>query len=530
MLPVWIGFLTLILIFLMLDLGVFHRKAHVISIREALAWFAVWVTVALLFNVAIYFFYEHKIFGLGLDPRYAVTGSRAALEFFTGYLLEESLSVDNMFVMAMIFSFFGVPAKAQHRVLFWGIVGAMVMRGIIIAFATELVGRFEWVLYIFGVLLILSAVKMLLSSDQQIDPNRNPLVRIARRLYPVTPGFHDQKFFVRMGGKRAITPLFLVLLVIESTDLLFAVDSIPAVIGVTRDPFIVFTSNIFAILGLRSIYFALAGMMHRFRYLKLSLVFLLAFIGAKMLMIQFFHIPIAVSLTIIGCVLAVGVIASLVAAHRGSRAAQQAITQNVGDAARFAWRHARRVVILIVGGTVLLVGVALVFLPGPAFVVIPIGLGILAVEFVWAQRLLAQARHRFDQVSGGSTAAGAFAMSMAGGIMLLVGYAIWLGAIALAVRRDLGPGLTWDQWSEELVKLIAAGIWQPVPAAVFSSYGVGLLLSVIGAVLAIRSIRKQEAKRRLALAGCAIGVLVGLAQVASIVCGLIVRTGVDSPL
>ncbi|MBI4717200.1 MAG: TerC family protein [Planctomycetes bacterium] len=311
----WIGFILVILFLLALDLGVFNRKAHVISTREALCWTAVWVSLAMAFTVFVYFAYENHWMGIGRESAHTEDGKTAALEFLAGYLVEESLSLDNIFVIALIFAYFRVPPQFQHRTLFWGIVGALIMRGAMIGAGTALISRFEWVIYVFGVLLIVTAVKLLLAGDEQVDPERNPLVRLARRFYPVSKEFEGEKFFTRVDGRPAVTPLFLVLLVVESTDVLFAVDSIPAIFAITRDPFLVFTSNVFAILGLRSLYFALAGMMDKFRYLKISLVFVLAFVGVKMLLSHHYPIPILVSLAIIAGILSVGVLASVVRAQ-----------------------------------------------------------------------------------------------------------------------------------------------------------------------------------------------------------------------
>ncbi|NOS99927.1 MAG: TerC family protein [Phycisphaerales bacterium] len=316
MIWVWVGFIAIILAFLALDLGVFHRKAHVVSLREALTWTVVWLSTAMLFNVGVYFMYEHHWMGLGQNVAHPLDGKQAALQFFTGYLIEYSLSMDNVFVIALIFVYFGVPASYQHRVLFWGIVGAQVMRGIMIAAGTALIHRFEWIIYVFGALLVATAIKMLVVHNDNIDPNRNPLVRLARRIYPVSADFDGDKFFTRVDGRRAMTPLFLALLIVESTDVLFAVDSIPAIFAITRDPFLVFTSNVFAILGLRSLYFALAGMMRKFRYLKISLVFVLAFVGGKMILSHLFPIPTPISLAVIVAILLVGVAASFVRADR----------------------------------------------------------------------------------------------------------------------------------------------------------------------------------------------------------------------
>ncbi len=315
----WIGFIAFVLTMLALDLGVLNRKAHVIGTREALRWTAVCVALALMFNGAVYYLYEHHWFGIGLEFGHPLTGGEAARQFLLGYLTEQSLSLDNVFVIALIFAYFRVPLMYQHRTLFWGILGALIMRGLMIAAGIALIKRFEWITYVFGALLIITAVKMFVTQDKELEPMNNPLVRLAKRIYPVSREFDGQRFFIRLEGRRAITPLFLVLLVVESTDVLFAVDSIPAVFGFTTDPFLVFTSNIFAILGLRSLYFALAGMLEKFRYLKVSLVFLLAFVGIKMLLKHFYDIPTPVSLAMISGILLVGVLASVVSTGRRER-------------------------------------------------------------------------------------------------------------------------------------------------------------------------------------------------------------------
>jgi tellurite resistance protein TerC len=308
----WIGFLALIFVILAIDLGVFHKEAHVVSSKEAFGWTIVWVTFAMSFNIFIYYGYEYQMFGLGQGAEPAMSGKEAALKYFTGYLVEESLSADNVFVMVMIFNYFKVPPIYQHRVLFWGILGALVMRVAMILGGTYLIHRFSWIIYIFGALLILSALKMLLTKEDALEPEKNTLIRLVRKLFPVTPDYEGEKFFTYIGSKRAITPLFIVLLVIESTDLIFAVDSIPAIFAITTDPFIVFTSNIFAILGLRSLYFVLASVIDKFRYLKSSLVFVLLFIGVKMIISHHVDIPTALSLAVIVVVLTGGVAASLI--------------------------------------------------------------------------------------------------------------------------------------------------------------------------------------------------------------------------
>jgi tellurite resistance protein TerC len=291
---VWTLFVSLILLLLAVDLGIFHRKAHVVTAREGLAWCLVWMTLAFAFSGFVYGAYEHKWLGLGLLPdpvdRTAATpdgvindGYSALVKYLTGYVIEQSLSVDNMFVIAMIFRFFAVPAVYQHRVLFWGILGALTMRGVMIALGATLIAEFGWVLYLFGIFLIVTAVKMLLLDTEEQDPRHNIVVRTTRRLFPVTKRYHAQHFFVRRRGALLLTPLALALIMVEMTDLVFAVDSIPAIFAITADPFLVFASNAFAILGLRSLYFVLAGALDAFRYLKVSLALVLALVGTKML-------------------------------------------------------------------------------------------------------------------------------------------------------------------------------------------------------------------------------------------------------
>jgi tellurite resistance protein TerC len=324
------GFILLVIAFLALDLGVFHREAHAVTMKEAATWSVVWVTLGLLFSVFIYFAYQHHWLGLGIETRMynpaaahdtgapliiygEVTGWTAAVQYLTGYVVEKSLAMDNIFVIAMIFGFFAIPDKYQHRVLFWGIIGALVMRGAMIAIGGELIMAYQWILIIFGLFLLLTALKMLIIKSES-DPSKNPIVKLVKKIYPVTNVYHGQKFFVRVekseldsshqpplgeqldvGNAKAdltkptvlaITPLFLALIMVEITDLVFAVDSIPAIFAITPDPFIVFTSNIFAILGLRALYFCLAALIAKFRYLKPALILILAFVGVKLLLLS----------------------------------------------------------------------------------------------------------------------------------------------------------------------------------------------------------------------------------------------------
>jgi tellurite resistance protein TerC len=291
----WILFNVFVLAMLILDLGVFHRKSHAISIREALIWSLVWISLAMVFNLIIYYW----------------RGKQQALEFFTGYLVEKALSVDNIFVFIMVFSFFQIPPLYQHKVLFWGILGALVMRVLFIFAGVALIEKFHFMIYVFGLLLLYTGYKMFQHDSLNINPEKNPVVRFFRKHMPVTPALHDNKFFVKLNGKTFATPLFLVLILIESTDLIFAVDSIPAILAITQDQFIVYTSNVFAILGLRSLYFALAGIVHRFWLLSYGLAVVLVFVGVKMLLIDLYKIPITWSLLFIAVIITLSVVLSL---------------------------------------------------------------------------------------------------------------------------------------------------------------------------------------------------------------------------
>ncbi|QOV92516.1 TerC family protein [Humisphaera borealis] len=367
MLWIWVGFVAFVLVLLALDLGVFHRKAHVVSVKEALGWSAVWITLGLAFSGFVYVAYENHWMGLGTgsggaivdqmavsasNPLGQLDGATATIKYLTGYVIEKSLSVDNIFVIVMIFSFLAVPQMYQHRVLFWGIIGALVMRGLMIGVGAALVKEFSWILYLFAAFLIITAIKMLFLKSGDPDPSKNVLVRLTRRIWPVTDKFHGQHFFVKAGSNAShetatpgsmvesdpsvermekerpgvwmATPLFLGLLMVEFTDLIFAVDSIPAIFAITTDPFLVFTSNVFAILGLRSLYFALAGLVDKFRYLKVALAFVLLVVGVKMLTHTWLkemlgeHFNFYLLGVVLG-ILALGVIASIVANRRDAR-------------------------------------------------------------------------------------------------------------------------------------------------------------------------------------------------------------------
>jgi len=292
----WIGFLAFVILMLGLDLGVFHRKSHAVSLKEALAWSAVWIGLALAFNTLIYLY----------------MGPVKALEFLTGYLIEKSLSVDNLFVFILLFGYFNIEPKYQHRVLFWGILGALVMRAVFIFAGVALLNNFHWLIYIFGAFLVITGIKMLAPGEMKIDPDKNPVVRLFRKIFPVTNGMRDGKFFVKENARIYATPLFITLLIVEFTDLIFAVDSIPAILAISGDTFIIFTSNVFAILGLRALYFALSGITNYFRYLKYGLAAILSFVGIKMIMSWYYKIQVQYSLGIIFLLLAISILASII--------------------------------------------------------------------------------------------------------------------------------------------------------------------------------------------------------------------------
>ncbi len=297
----WVGFVVFVLVMLAIDLFFVNRNPHEVRIKEALGWTGVCIVLALIFNVAVYYIYEHDWLGIGSnfanltaaaagtsEPGTLTTptgqGKRAAMQFFTGWLIEYSLSMDNIFVIALIFAHFRIPSRYQHRVLFWGILGALILRGVLILAGAALVAEFEWIIYIFGAFLIYTGIKLVSQNSDDYDPEKGIVLRMARKVLPVSPGLDGERFTTRVNAKLFFTPLFIVLLVVETTDVVFAVDSIPAIFGITRDPFLVFTSNVFAIMGLRSLYFALASLMNKFSYLKYSLAFIRVFVGVKMML------------------------------------------------------------------------------------------------------------------------------------------------------------------------------------------------------------------------------------------------------
>src|SRR6266571_950335 len=297
----WVAFNAFVLVMLAVDLGVLHRRAHEVTLKEALVWSGIWIALALLFALGVY----------------SWDGPQPALEFLTGYLIEKSLSVDNIFVFVLIFSYFKVPVRYQHTVLFWGILGALVMRAIFIFAGIALLQRLHWILYVFGALLILTGIKMATEKDKKIHPDKNPVLKLFRRLVSVTEDYHTDHFFVKQVGHYAATPLFIVLLVVETTDVIFAVDSIPAILGITMDPFLVYTSNVFAILGLRALYFALAGVMRLFHYLHYGLSAILVFVGAKMLLADVYKLPVGAALSVVAGILLIAIVASVVRPRLG---------------------------------------------------------------------------------------------------------------------------------------------------------------------------------------------------------------------
>lgn len=411
-------FVAFVLVLLALDLGVFHRKAHAPSMREALGWTAVWVVLALLFAGAVYWMYDTHTMGLGLSvpvvgspgETIEVTGAEATKLYITAYLIEKSLSMDNVFVIAMIFTAFAIPTAYQHRVLFWGILGALIMRGIMIGIGAAVVASVSWIVYVFGGLLIVSAIKMALAKEGAHDPRDSRVVRLISKIIPISTELEGQKLVSHVGGRWHGTPLLVALIVVELTDLMFAVDSIPAVFAITGDPFIVFTSNIMAILGLRSLYFCLASAMSHFRFLKTALIAVLLFVGIKMCLVHTaWKVPAEISLAVVVGLLVSGIAASLLAGAAGSPETpiEEGIVPDHPDDTikqQHGWRWAlavwrssrtlRRVSVLTAGSIVIAVGVIISPLPGPGLTVLgPLGIGIIASEFLWARRLASKAAH-----------------------------------------------------------------------------------------------------------------------------------------
>jgi tellurite resistance protein TerC len=452
---VYAGFVALVLVLLALDLGVFHRKAHAPSMRESIAWTAFWIFLALLFAGAVYALYNAHAFGLGLavpvlgspGETTVLDGAGAARLYLTAYLVEKSLSMDNVFVIAMIFTSLAIPAQYQHRVLFWGILGALVMRGVMIGIGAAVVARFDWIVYVFGAILIVSAIKMALAGDEQHDARDSRIVRLMGRLMPISRYLEGQRLISHVGGRWHGTPLLVALVVIETADLMFAVDSIPAVFAITGDPFIVFTSNIMAILGLRSLYFCLASAMTHFRFLKAALVGVLLFVGVKMCLVHTpWKVPAEISLAVIVGLLFSGIAASVLAGAAGSPGEAEPRAERHGWRWALAvWRSSRtlrRVCVLTAGSLVILTGVLLSPLPGPQLSILgPLGLGIIASEFLWARRLVTYAARHEKGFRG--VVERVFVRISRLWIVPVVAW-FWVSAWLLSEHAPVNPWIVWS--------------------------------------------------------------------------------------
>ena len=393
----WLAYILALAGILLGALYLSYRMPRVISFRVALAWAAFWALLTLAFSFVIHHVYDHRVWGFGLEAGLPETGAQAMGAFLTAYAIETCLNLDNVFAAALIFAHFRIPLRLQYRVLFWGVIAAIAVRGVLIGLGAQLFQSFEGFHYVLAIILIGSAIRLMLLRFRPSPPEQRLLVRAATRLLPLSTGASAGQFFARVQGRLTITPLFAALLLIESSDLVFAFDSIAASFAITRDPFLVFTANTFAMLGMRALYFALVGIIDRFHYLRASLVALLLFLSAKML--AFDAMPLSLPHTISGLVLimATGLLLSMRSKRRPPEALVGAYAQDIEEYARFTWRQARKVIVLMVGGTVIVIGVAMLLLPGPAFIVIPMGLAMLATEFVWARRLI----QRLKQDAGG---------------------------------------------------------------------------------------------------------------------------------
>ena len=386
----WCILLATFAILIALDLGVLHRHVRAISLYEALAMSAFWISIGLGFAVFVYFSYQHHWFGAS-----ELTGQQALFQYLTAFFLEKMLSLDNLFVMALIFHQLRIPVAYQHRVLFWGILIAVVMRGLFIFGGMYLINNLDWMIYVFGTLLILSAFKVLSNQPADKYAEENLLVKGLRKIIHVDASIEDNRFIKRNDGRLSITPLFLALIMVESADVIFAMDSIPAVIAVSREPFIVYSSNVFAVLGLRALYFVLASALQQFHYLRLSMVLILCFIGSKMLLSHVYPINAMVSLIVIAGIMLAGILASWLDKTHGSILTTSPLAEDFGRLYNLTFAGIKRVVILLIGTSVVIVGIIMIFTPGPAIVVIPAGLAILATEFVWARILLKYFSNKF---------------------------------------------------------------------------------------------------------------------------------------
>lgn len=384
----WIGFIAGIVGLISIDLLMTKNKKEP-TLGHSLLWTLIWIFVALLFNVFIYFLYEYGLFGFESG---GLGGATPALQYFTGYIVEKSLSLDNIFIIAFIFSYFQIPLKYQHEVLFYGIIGAIVLRLIMILLGLALLNAFHFMYYIFGSLLLITAFKMLFMHKEEIDPDKNYLTKLMKKVMPVTQKLHEDHFFVRIDGVLHMTPVFLALLVVETTDILFAIDSIPAIFAITKDPFIVFTSNVFAILGLRSLYFVLAHALNKFYYLRYSLIFLLAFVGLKMLLIDFYPIPLSVSLYVILLILAMGVLASYFNWEKIRDIWSSPVFNDLKKLGQVTLAEQTGVILLAIGITLLILGIMQLAIRGIGWILIPIGILIIFREVLYALKIFRSIR------------------------------------------------------------------------------------------------------------------------------------------
>lgn len=384
----WLIFIASLLLILMAALRVFDRAPRVVSFRVSLAWTAFWMVLAIAFSIVIRTVYHHQLWGFGIEPGYPHSGEQAMAAFLGVYFLETCFNLDNVFGAALIFTHFGVRLRLQYRVLYWGVLAAFLVRGLMIGFFAQGYQWFPWFNFVLGAVVLLCAMRLLIARHERVRPAHNLAVRAARRLLPVTEGTEGGRFFARIDGRWFITPLFIALLLIESSDTVFAFDSVPASFAVTRDPFLIFSAHTFAILGMRSLYFALLGFIDRFYYLRASLVALLVIMAVQLFAQDYAHVPLLLLITLAVAVMGIGVIASIFSEKRPPEPLAGAYTDELEEYALLTWRQGRKVVVLVVGSTVVLVGVAMILLPGPAFVVIPAGLALLATEFVWARKLL----------------------------------------------------------------------------------------------------------------------------------------------
>lgn len=388
----WLLYLVAILSILAAALRFFDRTPRVVSFRVALAWTGFWMMLALSFSFVVHYVYEQRVWGFGLNPAFPQTGSDALLAFLGAYFIETCLHLDNVFAMALIFSHYGIRLRMQYRVLYWGVLAALLVRGGLIGACGATFLYVPWFHVALGGALVLSMVRLLIARHDRFSKNGNLLVWATRKIFPAatTSGGH---FFVREDGRWKVTSLFIALVLIETADVVYALDSIPAAFVITRDPFLIFTSNVFAILGMRSMYFALMMLIDRFYYLRTSLVVVLAFMTMQMFLLNVMRVPIPLTMGVVGAIMAAGVVGSLRSKKWKPEPLVGPLADDIDEYARLTWRQARKVIVLVVGSTLMLIGVAMILLPGPAFVVIPTGLALLATEFVWARRLFNRLKH-----------------------------------------------------------------------------------------------------------------------------------------